>query len=92
MRKTARIVKPISRSSESNRRASIPKGRCELDDGPHGSGPYVIYWMEGDRPESFELTLTEYVSYVSVEVQPLLGVQSRRRDQLFTRDQRWNKH
>ena len=92
MRKKARIVRPIARSSVSNRRVSIPKGRCELDDGPHGTGPYIIYWRERDRTESSELTLAEYVSYVDVEVQILPGVPGRRRGQLFTQDQSWNKH
>lgn len=92
MRKTAWIVKLISRNNESNRRVSIPKGRCELDDGPHGTGPYMIYWREGDHTESSELTLSEYVSYVAVRVEPLPGGRGRSRDQLFTRGQGWDKH
>ena len=73
MKRKARIVRLIPRSRESNRRVLIPKGRCELDDGPHGTGPYRVYWSEGDHTESSELTLTEYVSYVDVEVQPFMN-------------------
>ncbi len=92
MRRKARIVTLIPRRSESNRQVSIPKGCCELDDGPHGTGPYMVYWRQGEHTVSFELTLTEFVSYVDVEVQPWPSVRAMRHDQPFTRDQRWNKH
>ena len=86
MRRTARILTPIAVTSEGSRRVSIPRGQCELDEGPHGTGPYMIYLKEGARAESFELTLTEYVSYVTVSAQPSTGASGRRRNQLFKRD------
>ena len=92
MRRKARIVTLISRGSNSNRRGSIPKGCCEIDDGPHGTGPYIVYWNEGDQIASSELTLTEFISYVDVEIQPWTNLTGRTHDQLFTRDQRWTKH
>jgi len=92
MRRIARIVAPISRGNNGNRRGSIPKGRCEIDDGPHGTGPYIVYWKEGDQIVSSELTLTEFVSYVDVEIQSWMNPRGRTHDPLFTRDQRWTKH
>jgi hypothetical protein len=92
MRRRARIVTLITRRTDSNRRISIPKGCCEIDDGPHGIGPYIVYWNDGDKIVSSELTLTEFVSYVSVETQPWTDLSAGKRDQLFARGQRWTKH
>jgi len=87
MRRKARIVMPISKRCNSNRRVSIPEGRCELDDGPHGTGPYIVSWNEGNRTVSSELTLMEFVSYVTCEIQPSTNLRVRAHDRLFTRDQ-----
>ena len=92
MRRKARIETSITRRTDSNRREAIPKGCCEIDDGPHGTGPYIVYWNEGNQIVSSELTLTEFVSYVSIELQPWTGLSCRTYDHLFARDQRWTKH
>lgn len=66
MRNQARIVTAISKLIKSNQRAPIPKGSCELDDGVHGTGPYIIYWKKNDQVFNAELTLSEFVTYIDV--------------------------
>ena len=78
MRRKARIVTQISRGNNGNRRVSIPRGSCEIDDGPHGTGPYIVSWNEGAQIVSSELTLTELVSYVDVETEPWMNPSGRR--------------
>ncbi len=60
MRKKARIVGLISRLNEKKQRVRIPKGECEIDEGPDGIGPYVLYWKEDGRELGAELTLVEF--------------------------------
>lgn len=92
MRRKAKIATPIARRMDNSCRMSIPKGPCEIDAGPHGTGPYIVYWNEGGRIVSSELTLTEFVSYVYVEVQPWTNLSGRTHDQMFARDRPWTNH
>ena len=86
MRRKARIVMSISKRGSDKRRISIPEGRCELDDGPHGAGPYVVYWNHGGQTVKAELTLMEFVSCVACEVLPSANLGQETRDRLFARD------
>lgn len=68
MRKKARIVGLISRLNEKKQRVRIPKGECEIDEGPDGIGPYVLYWKEDGRELGAELTLVEFANHVGREL------------------------
>ena len=61
-------------------KVSISKGRCEIVDGLHGTGPYIVYWNDGNQAVSSELTLTEFVSYVDVETQTRMKLRGRTHD------------